>query len=273
MIKLAIAALLVSTGAFGGECKNEFHRFWPFDKNLARNDISIDVDALLTLRASCDQIDAFTSAEVKGKIKDNNLKMLEMDIKAKSNQNSAMSLNGSLYIMGYELKNMDIDQKNFIELSEAPYFDFDEAINISLPIGPVEIPIDMGYTGELAAKLNANLNAWTNELSAIPSVNANLYIASVLDVQVAEAKFGGNLLLANEEIELAANASLDMDGDSTSLLINANAGHNLEALKGKVFVSGNLKLDEPKEFYKELINFDGYTHNKNFYSIDKTVEL
>ena len=64
-----------------------------------------------------------------------------------------------------------------------------------------------------------------------------------------------------------------MDGDSTSLLINANAGHNLEALKGKVFVSGNLKLDEPKEFYKELINFDGYTHNKNFYSIDKTVEL
>ena len=199
--------------------------------------------------------------------------MLEMDIKAKSNQNSAMSLNGSIYIMGYELKNMDIDQKNFIELSEAPHYDFDEAISISLPIGPVEIPIDMGYTGELAAKLNANLNAWTNELSAIPSVNANLYIASVLDVQVAEAKFGGNLLLANEEIELAANASLDMDGDSTSLLINANAGHNLEALKGKVFVSGNLKLDEPKEFYKELINFDGYTHNKNFYSIDKTVEL
>ncbi len=150
----------------------------------------------------------------------------------------------------------------------------DEVISeITVPVGPIEIPIDMGYTGELAARLNANLNAWTNELSATPTVNANLYIESVLDAQVAEAKFGGDLLLANEEIELATNASLDMSGDSASLAVSANAGHNLEALKGKVFVSGSLKLDEPKEFYKELINFEGYTHNKNFYSIDKTVEL
>lgn len=273
MIKLAIAAFLISTSSFGADCNNEFHRFWPFGKSLSRNDISVNIDALLTLRATCENIDSFTSANVKGKIKDKNLKMLEIDLKGKSQQDAAISLNGSIYVMGYELKNIDIERENFIELSETPHFDFDESVTIALPVGPVVLPVDMGYTGELATSIDANLNAWTNELNVSPKVVANLYVASVLDAYVAKAKFGGELLLANEEIEISSNAMLDLGGDTTSLLVNANARHELEALRGNVFISGKLKAKEEKDFHKEIINFKGFTHSKDFYSVDKTIEL
>ena len=74
MHRIAIAALLLSTNAMGIDCGKEFHRFWPFYKNLEKSNVEVTVDAMLSLRASCEQLDTYTTAYVNGKINDEKIK-------------------------------------------------------------------------------------------------------------------------------------------------------------------------------------------------------
>ena len=251
----------------------EFHRFWPFYKNLEKSNVEVTVDAMLSLRASCEQLDTYTTAYVNGKINDEKIKILEVEAKARSNQDTAVSLNSSVYVMGYELNNMEIEEDNFIELRKKPFYDFDEHMTGNVPIGPVNIPINFGLVGTVSSAISANINAWSNQLDVKPAVEADAYIESVIDAKIAEARFGGELMLAKENIDLYSDAILDIDGDNSSVDINARVGHELEALRGRVYVSGTLRAKEEKTFEKELISHEGFEHKKTFYKMNKKVDL
>ena len=247
--------------------------FGLFIKVLKKSNIEVNIDAMLSLRASCENIDTFTTAYVNGKLNEEKIKLLEVEAKARSNKDSAIKLSSSVYVMGYELNNTEIEEENFIEIKEKPSYDIDEQMSVSVPVGPVSIPVNFGLTGKVAARLEANLNLWTNDIKVRPALEADVYIESVLNAHVAEAKFGGELMLARENIDIFSDATVDVDGDNSQVHINAKLGHSLKALRGKVYVSGVLKTAEEKRFEKELINFEGFTHDKTFYEINKSVEL
>lgn len=155
----------------------------------------------------------------------------------------------------------------------------DNSVKYRMMIGPVPVSATIGAAGLAYYDWGLTLAPIKAMANMTPGADLKVYAQLAIDIEIATAGVEGNLILLKDNLELRAEAGLDIANLSDPVIyFTADSFNNLEALAGNIgaFVESYVpRFGVPpwqkKKWGHEIYAFSGYKTKSNLFNFRKRV--
>ena len=170
--------------------------------------------------------------------------------------------------MGKTIWDKPFEQKG-LKVEKTPWEgEVDQSIDVRFALGPIPMRAQVGFRGIAGVKFQAQVTPLQAFGGVVPFASARAYAQVGIDLGIAGAGVGGELIVAEGDIPLTGSVMVGWQ-DEPDIELDLNGDFNLTYLSGKIYLFAYVNLIFAKpEFRHTLFEWEGFRQKVNLFHVN-----